>query len=342
MERNNIQDSEKRYIATLESKLLKGKEFMYQKIGPGINISYKNQDNWYTKSYGEKDEKRGETTPQTLYDIASITKFITALQMLELASAGEIDLNDQLSKYLPCLKQISTTVQDALSHRGMFNIKQKYDSTRQYLPSELKTLFQNEENIELLTPQIYNYGDIGYMYLGEILSQIYNQNLDKVTASFVARNNLGDMMYNPVAKGFDIQNIARSEMKLLPGVVQDDKARWYGGVSGHSGLFASLESLQKLVDIVFNKSLPLSDGVYDSIFEAEHEQSPTTGMRFTGAGLRLGLFSKKPNISGFVGSSIFLQPEKKTAVVHTSNVTFPDRYINREKYRNWNKSIGDF
>jgi CubicO group peptidase (beta-lactamase class C family) len=337
-----IQQSENNEDQVFEKKILKAKEFMYQNIGPGINLSIKSNTNWNSTSTGEIDNDRGPTSPNILYDIASITKFVTALQLLELVSEGEVDLNDKIGKYLPFLSHIDTTLEEMLSHKGMFDIVEKYDTSRQYLPSDLERLFANSDNVRLLTPEKYNYGDIGYMYLGNVLSLVRSQGLDEATSDFVTRNGLGSIMYNPAAKGVDLDQIARSETEILPGIVQDEKARWYSGVSGHAGLFADLNSLQTLVDKLLAKEIPISEELYSRIFVPEYEPSPTTGMQFTIAGLRIGLHSKHPNTSGYVGSTIIIDPEKSRAIVHTSNVTFPHRNIDRSKYRKWNKSLGDF
>ena len=324
-----------------EHKLRKAKEYMYKKIGPGLNFAAYQDHVWRRVSYGEIDEARGATHPDILYDIASMTKFITALQILERVSAGEISLDDRVGDYLDFLQESPLQIKDLLAHRGSQVLtREKYRPGTAYLRSDLRRIFENGANLSVDRADDYNYGDLGYLHLGMVLEQVGGENLDRQTSAFVTRYALGDMMYNPIAKGVEMDQVARSERTNLPGEVQDEKAKWYGGVSGHAGLFATQKSLETLVERLFAREFELDTNLYTQLYTPQFAPSPRTGMSFSIAGIRRGLYSSYPNISGFGGSSVFLNPERHTAIVHTCNITYPERHRTREKFREWNRSVG--
>jgi CubicO group peptidase (beta-lactamase class C family) len=323
-----------------ESKLIKAKEFMYKKIGPGINMSILQNGQWSDTSYGSTDQETHKTAPDIYYDIASMTKVFTALQILELVESGEISLEDKLSKYLPQMKNFEINIADTLSHRGKLSLtNEKYQKGSAYLGRDLVRIFENSNNLELLTPDDYNYGDIGYMQLGNILTKVRTESLDECLQKFTTKYNLDEIVYNPVSKNIDMSRIAQSDQLTLPGEVQDEKAKWYNGMSGHAGIFATQNGLKDFVSTLLSNKFQQGLDKSENYFTPDYVKSPRTGMAFSVGGWRRGLFSKQPNISGFTGPSIFIEPKSKKAIVHTCNVTFPSREVDRTKYRDWNKSL---
>lgn len=324
-----------------EDQLNKAKEFVYKKLGPGINISVFKDGEWVRRSYGYKDEPEVQTNPEILYDIASITKLVTALQILELEQQGTLNLEDRAGEYLDFLKSSPLQIKDLLAHRGAQVLtREKYVPGTPYLRSDLERIFENPDNLTLDRPTDYNYGDLGYLHLGLLLETVEGENLAAKTRRFVEKYELGTLLYNPVAAGVEMTDIARSETNNLPGEVQDEKAKWYGGVSGHAGLFATQHALETLVERLFNRQFDLRPARYAKLYTPEFEPSPVTGMSFSLAGIRRGLYSEYPNISGFGGSTIFFDPGETQALVHTCNITYPHRPASREEFRKWNRKIG--
>ena len=325
-----------------ERSLRKAKEYMYKRLGPGLNFAVRSgAGEWSRVSYGEIDEDRGETGPDVLYDIASMTKLVTALQILELVTQNQLSLEDRAGEYLEFLTESPLRIQDLLAHRGSQVLtREKYRPGTVYLRSDLKRIFENGANLSVERPGDYNYGDLGYLQLGMILERVTGRSLDEQTTEFTARYELGDLMYNPIAKGVEMDLVARSERANLPGQVQDEKAQWYAGVSGHAGLFASQRALETLSERLLREEFALSPAIYERLYTPEFDPSPHTGMSFSIAGIRRGLYSTLPNVSGFGGSSLFLEPTQRKALVHTCNITYPERGRTRAEFRRWNKSVG--
>ena len=73
---------------------------------PGLVVMVKKRDKQiFHKSYGYSDvEKKIELDKNSIFRIASITKTITALGILKLMENGELNLDDEIEKYLPQFK----------------------------------------------------------------------------------------------------------------------------------------------------------------------------------------------------------------------------------------------
>lgn len=84
-------------IDSYSSKLVENNEL------PGIVVMVKRGDKLvYHKAFGYSDiEKKIEIDKNAIFRIASITKTITALGILKLMEDGKINLEDELSKYIP-------------------------------------------------------------------------------------------------------------------------------------------------------------------------------------------------------------------------------------------------
>ena len=73
---------------------------------PGLVVMVKKRDKQiFHKSYGYSDvEKKIELDKNAIFRIASITKTITALGVLKLMENGELNLDDEIEKYIPEFK----------------------------------------------------------------------------------------------------------------------------------------------------------------------------------------------------------------------------------------------
>jgi CubicO group peptidase (beta-lactamase class C family) len=57
-------------------------------------------------------------TEHTAFHLASVSKTFTAMAVLKLAEEGKLDINDEVSKYLPGFPFAGTTIKTLLSHRS--------------------------------------------------------------------------------------------------------------------------------------------------------------------------------------------------------------------------------
>lgn len=203
------------------------------------------------------DSSATAVTPNTLYDIASLTKVCaTTLAVMKLYEDGKVGLNDKLSRYLPYLKgtdKESITLKQALSHCAGLKA---YDA-----------LWQKSDNRDSILALIaasklnatndYCYSDFGFILLADMVERLSGQPLDVyVKRHFYDPMGLTAMVFNPLAAGVSPTLIAPTEQDSLRGLicgqVHDPNANALGGVSGHAGLFSNAREVALLMQMLLN------------------------------------------------------------------------------------------
>lgn len=88
---------------------------------PGLSlaITHKNQV-MYVKGY-DKANAQQPVTPQTQFPIASLSKSFTAIAVLKLVEAGQIDLDAPVKQYLPNFTLVDTQTADQITIRHLLN-----------------------------------------------------------------------------------------------------------------------------------------------------------------------------------------------------------------------------
>ncbi|MDR7136102.1 CubicO group peptidase (beta-lactamase class C family) [Lysobacter niastensis] len=85
---------------------------------PGMSAAIlEDGDVLWTEGFGYADvEHRVPATPDTLYQIASVTKTFTAILTLRLVEQGKLDLDAPVSRYVPEIKDDRVQIRHLLSH----------------------------------------------------------------------------------------------------------------------------------------------------------------------------------------------------------------------------------
>ena len=138
------------------------------------------------KGYGFADPRTQlANTPETNYQIASITKTFTAALIMQLRDEGKLSLDDPASRYLPDypnLEQdsVEITIRQLLSHTsGVIDFLSLYDLRNPFsFPPDLATLLDRikEEPLVFTPGSDFLYSNSGYLYLGQIIREITGQN----------------------------------------------------------------------------------------------------------------------------------------------------------------------
>lgn len=136
-------------------------------VGVGVSVFTKDSVLW-SKGFGYSDKySKKEFTENTVINIASITKTITATAMMLLVNDSLCKLTDDVNKYLPfkienpyCPSQI-ITIEHLLTHTsGIIDREDYYDNSYHYgsdSPVDLGTYLKN-----YLSPSGNNYGYENY------------------------------------------------------------------------------------------------------------------------------------------------------------------------------------
>jgi CubicO group peptidase (beta-lactamase class C family) len=148
---------------------------MSSKKIPGLSIAIVSdrQLRWQ-RGYGMADlENSIPAKADTVYRIASVTKPITAVAVMQLVERGKLDLDAPIQKYVPTFppKQYPITTRQLLGHlSGIRNYKgNENDSTRFYSSlTEALSIFKADPlDFEPLTK--FSYTTYGYTLLGTVI-----------------------------------------------------------------------------------------------------------------------------------------------------------------------------
>ena len=151
------------------------KEQMALDKAPGLSVGFMKGDFTWTKGFGFSDlENKVPAKPESSYRLASITKTITAIAVLQLVEAGKIDLDAEVQTYVPYFpkKKWPVTVRLLLGHIGGISHYKNYD-----LEGHIKVHKNTKEALAIFQDfdlvaepgTKYNYSSYGFNLLGAVL-----------------------------------------------------------------------------------------------------------------------------------------------------------------------------
>jgi len=141
----------------------------------------------FKRGYGYSDiQLQKRNTPETVFNIASITKQFTAMIVLILQEQGKLDVNDLASDYIdyPVGKKNKITIHQLLNHSsGVPSYTELPNSTelhqREMTPQELFETFKDlEPNFKPGTD--FQYSNSGYVLLGLIIEKLTHKTFGQV------------------------------------------------------------------------------------------------------------------------------------------------------------------
>lgn len=142
---------------------------------PGLSIGFIKDDFMWVKGFGYADlENRTPTTEKSAYRLASNTKSMTAVAILQLVEKGKIDLDVEVQTYVPYFpkKKWPVTVRQLLGHLGGISHYKNYD-----VEGHIKEYKDTRESLEIFDDfdlvaepgTKYNYSSYGYNLLGAVI-----------------------------------------------------------------------------------------------------------------------------------------------------------------------------
>ena len=286
-------------------------------------------------------------TPDTIYDLASLTKVIvTTPLVMRLYEAGRLDIDAPVRACVPEFAggaRDRVTVADLLAHCG--GLLWWTDLFRQArgLPAREVTRFYLRRICEL--PLDYEprtrtvYSDLGFILLGAMLERLTDTRLDRLAADEVfAPLGMRDIHYTPPAELRD--RIAPTEDDperggILHGHVHDENAFRLGGVAPHAGLFATARSLVPFARMWLAEGAAGEKRFFDNATARRfsrrarlvRDSSRALGWDTPAAGSSCGRrFSATAfGHTGFTGTSLWIDPEMDLFVILLTNRVHPTR-----------------
>lgn len=221
----------------------------------------------WAKSYGYVDRTRQRrATPQTVYRIASVTKQVTAIMLLQLAERRVVALSDPVSRYFPEIRQVRgaadvaidrvpTLLQLATMSSGL--AREPNDQRRSQtgaLDRWMQVLTTAMPSVELRGEPgtMYGYSNVGYSVLGAALSRAAGESY----VDYVRRHILLPLgmrstdfaltadMRDALAQGVDYDVLYKDTLNYED-AARDHEERGYGVPAG--GLYSTVGDVAKLV-----------------------------------------------------------------------------------------------
>ncbi len=295
------------------------------------------------KSYGKYSYAAGsrEINGNALFDMASVTKVVsTTSAVMKLYEDGRLRLDDPVSKFLPQFSggaKGKITIRHLLLHRGGFPPFRKFWEFCATSAAMVDSVFATPLVAAPGDSTIYS--DLGFITLGKVVEKLTGRTLSEfVQKEFFVPLGMRNTMYQvpldlrsrAVATEYD--SVWRR--RLVQGTVHDENAEFLGGVSGHAGLFSTAGDLAVFVQMLIN------GGVYNGRrFLQDSTIAAFVGTRREGQERWLGWDMKSPKGSsagrlfsassfghtGFTGTSIWVDPERRLGVIFLTNRVHPTR-----------------
>ncbi len=140
----------------------------------------------YSRGYGYANLDYGiPVTPQTVIDIASITKQLVAASLNLLANEGKLTLDDDIRKWLPEIPEYEApiTVRHMLYHtsglRDYLNLF-PLAGRNHYTPishPQILAMMSRQRALISLPGEEYRYSNTGYMLLAQVIERVSGQSL---------------------------------------------------------------------------------------------------------------------------------------------------------------------
>ena len=295
--------------------------------------------------YGVDDPR--PMTPETVFDLASLTKVIgLTTACILLVDQKKLDLDARVQRYLPEFRgtgKEKVTLRHLLTHSsGLPAWRPLFRETE---TREAALALVDTTPLDTVPGARYLYSDLGAIVLTQVVERITKTRIDQYLDTAVFKPlGMTTTRYLPPAEWRD--RIAPTEMdtvfrhRMIRGEVHDENTGRLGGISGHAGLFSTAGDLAR-----FASWLLRSDGVGQS--RAKTGGGPTLPVvqEFTtrqdlppGSSRALGWDTPSENSSagtklsahafghtGFTGTSIWLDPDRDLFVILLTNRVHPTR-----------------
>ena len=299
----------------------------------------------YRRAFGLRAKQPAEEkmTADTIFDLASLTKPIaTATSTFVLLEQGNLKLDDPIAKHWPAFAangKEKVTIEQCLLHISGLTAD---NPLADYEGGKEKAL----ERIAALPLQAppgsrFRYSDVGFIVLGHVVELVSGKPLDEFARKSIFEPlGLRDTAFRPVFPAERFAPTTKEDGKWLRGVVHDPRARKLDGVAGHAGLFSTADDLAIFCRMLLDGGKPV---LKPETFKLLTEPcSIPAGKRTRGWDCDTSFSSNRGSIfpkgksfghTGFTGTSIWIDPASRTAVIFLSNRVHPDGKGNVTKLR---------
>ncbi|MFQ5605148.1 MAG: glycoside hydrolase family 3 N-terminal domain-containing protein, partial [bacterium] len=282
-------------------------------------------------------------TRETIYDLASVTKVAaTTVTAMRLWEQRKIVLDIPVKSYLPDFQggeKDAVTLRHLLTHSSGAHWWVDLWNKAQNKQEALEYIYQLPLDFAPGDSMIYS--DLGLIMAGKILETVTGKPLDQLAAETIHKPlGMKNTMYNP-PKAL-LSRIAPTEIGgsmnrgLIHGDVHDENAFFLNGVSSHAGLFSTAEDLAILAQMLINGGIYGHRRYFSPTtikYWTRRQHLPEWSDRAIGwdtpsdeRSLAGDYFSEGSfGHTGFTGTSIWVDPNRKIAIILLTNRVYPTR-----------------
>ncbi|MCF0113716.1 MAG: beta-lactamase family protein [Erysipelotrichaceae bacterium] len=307
-------------------------------VTPGMCVSLVTPEEKWTKCYGNRQiiPSMEPATLDTIWDLASCSKVIsTATCIMKLVEEGILTLDTKISEVFPDFSEKEITIKQCITHSSGLpaDINGYKAMSKEEMIYAALHVKQEEEWINKV-----HYSDVNFILLGMIIAH-YKGSLDAYAKEVLFDPlQMINTTYNPSP---DVKDRCASYEDLearggiVRGVVHDGKAYKLGGVSGHAGVFSTIDDLTHYVEMMLN------DGIWHGkrFFKEEtiklYKTCLTEGMNerrsvawvISDPNYALGKNFSEHTLyhTGFSGPSIIIDFDRKMGLIVLANRVHPSR-----------------
>jgi CubicO group peptidase (beta-lactamase class C family) len=289
----------------------------------------------------------------TIFDLASLTKpLATTLAVMKLVDDGMLDLDVSISSIIqpfPWRDKAGITPRLLLNHSsGLADWKPFHLNLINLPPEERKHTVRRlimEEPLLSSEPQSVSlYSDLGFMLLEWIIERASGQDLSSfLNAALYRPLGLQSLYLDAVDRepAYPRDSYAATEdcpwrKEIMQGHVHDENAYALGGHSGHAGLFGMASDVLTLATMVLNayhgegtalftrktartflsRQGLVPDSTWALGWDTPSERGSSSGNLFSSSSI---------GHTGFTGTSVWIDLERRVAVVFLTNRVHPTR-----------------
>lgn len=300
----------------------------------------------FQEAYGLRQSEPSEApmTLDTVFDLASLTKVIaTAPSIALLVEQKKLRLGDKVARYLPAFGangKEDITIEQLLLHTSGLPDD---NALRDYERGPAEALARVYAQKPLAAPgERFRYSDLGFIVLGALVEKVAGEPLDVfVQKHFYAPLGMKDTSYRPrPALAARAAPTEREGASFRKGEVHDPRARALGGVAGHAGLFSTAGDLARFAQMLLDEGQPgEARGPFGarvlskaSVIQMTAPRSlpGDAGKRGLGWDIDTSFSGPRGDLqggyghTGFTGTSIWIAPRERAAVIVLTSRLYPD------------------
>lgn len=269
-----------------------------------------------------------------IYDIASITKIITATGAMISIDQNQLSLDDRLDKFFPESNYgEKIVVRNLLTHTSGISVQMSKLTEL----SDRRTMHKAiiEAPIEGNPGEKVMFTNANAYLLGKIIEIVSRTSLDRFLSNELFKPlDMEETVFNPAVdlKARIPPTEITEDRGLIWGEVHDESAYALGGIVGHAGLFSTVSDLNRFCQLWLNRGSYKRQRFFSESLakKATQNQTPKDSIS-AGLGwmLNRNWMGQLSPISfghtGFTGPTIMITPRYDLIVVLMTNRTYPRR-----------------